>query len=305
MATFFKIAWRNVLRNKYRSLITASSIAIGFASLVFIRAFVDGSHYQMVENYTDLLSGHIQVHKKGFNENMGIRLSITDPGAVAAVLKSNPQVKVFTERVKDYALISSAEQSSGILLMGVDPVKEKQVSTLYKKIRDGEFISDDKDIVIGKAMAKTLNVNIGDKVVIMTQGFDGSLASDAYRVSGLLDTGSDEIDKGIALITLKAAQDLFVLGNRISEFTVKVASHEEVDAVAAQLRRDLSSGDYEVLTWKQISPILVQWIEFDVAFINLLLAIVLLVVAAGILNTLLMGILERVREFGIMMAIGT
>lgn len=305
MTTFFKIAWRNILRNRYRSLITMCSIGIGFASLIFIRAFVDGADYQMVENYTGLVSGHIQIHQKGFQENMGLQRSIYEPDKISALLKNNPAVVNFSSRIKEYALISSAEHSSGVLLMGVDSQKEKEVSQLYKRIRRGRFLSEDNQIVIGKDLAKLLGVGLQDKVVVIAQAFDGSLASAAYRVCGLLDVGAEEIDKGLALITLGAAQEFFVLDDKVSEFAIRLDSHAEVETTAGELKNNIDSEKYEVLTWKEISPMLVQWIEFDVAFTNFLLLIVLMVVAAGILNTLLMGILERTREFGIMLALGT
>ncbi len=305
MIVFLRIAWRNIQRNRYRSIITTASIGIGFASLIILRAFVDGAHYQMVDNYTGLVSGHLQVHKEGFKENMGLQRSIREPGKVAAALQASPMVMSFTPRIKDYVLMSSAEQSSGVMLLGVDPVREKDVTQLDERIGSGSFLQNDGQIVIGKDLASLLNVRLGDKVVVIGQAFDGSLASAAYRLCGLLDTGAEEVDKGFALITLDAAQELFVLGKKVSEFAVSVESHEQVDALKAGLVGTLARGGYEVLTWKEISPILVQWIEFDIAFTNLLLLVVLAVVAAGILNTLLMGILERIREFGVMLALGT
>ena len=305
MILFLKIAWRNILRNRYRSFITVLAVAIGFSSLIFIRAFVDGAHYQMIENYTDLVSGHIQIHKKGFQANMGLQFSINEPQKISTILANSPGVLSFSKRVKDYALISSAEYSSGILLLGVEPEKEKEITKLYKRLRQGKFISGDTHIVIGKDLAKSLNVKLGDKVVVMAQGFDGSLSSASYRITGLLDAGTEDIDKNLALISLKAAQDLLVLENRVSEFVIRANSINNVDTVSTSLKNALDMKNLEVFTWKEISPILLQWVEFDVAFVNIILLVVLLVVAAGILNTLLMGILERTREFGIMLALGT
>ncbi len=305
MTTFLKIAWRNILRNIFRSAITVSSIGIGFASLFFIRSFIDGADYQMVENYTGLFSGHIQIHKKGFLENPGLQKSISSPEKIYSILKNTDGIQAVSKRVKEYALVSSAENSTGVLLMGVDPEGEKSVTELYKRVREGSFVSREDEIVIGKSLAKSLNVGLKDKIVIIAQAYDGSLASAAYRVSGLIDTGAEELDKGLAIITLKAAQELFVLDDKISEFAVRMGSHTAVDKTALTLKNSIDAEEYELLTWKEISPALVQWIEFDLAFSNFLLLIVLAIVAAGILNTLLMGILERVREFGIMLALGT
>lgn len=305
MLIFLKIAWRNVARNKYRSCLTISAIAIGLASLIFIRAFVAGSHYQMIENYTDLSSGHIQIHASGFQTNMSLAKGIPQPEKIITLLQKNPAVRASAQRIKEYVLLSTAENSVGVLLIGVEPEKEVNITRLHTRIRQGGFISGNEDIVIGKELAKSLSVGLNDKIIVVAQAFDGSLASAAYRVKGLLDTGAEELDKGIALISLKAAQDLFVLGKRVSEIAIRTNSVENAAKTAQQLRAHLDASVFEVLEWQKISPIIVQWVEFDIAFINIILMIVLLVVAAGIINTLLMGILERTREFGIMLALGT
>lgn len=261
----------------------------------------------MVENYTDLFSGHIQIHRAGFQKKISLDLSILPNPKIEEILLHAPSVLSHSRRIKDYALISSAEASSGILLIGVDPEKEKSVTRLHKRIRQGEFLSplNNDSILIGKDLAETLNVTLGDKVVLMSQGSDGSLAAASYRVYGLLDTGAEEIDRSIALITLKAAQELLVLDDKFSEFAIRTKSIFAIDETAKSLKNQLALEDFEVLTWKEISPIIKQWLEFDRAFSNVILFIVLIVVAAGILNTMLMSVLERIKEFGIMLALGT
>ncbi len=307
MKTFIIIAWRNIGRNKYRSLITIGGIALGLAALVFIRSFIDGADSQMVENYTSFLSGHIQIHQKGFHKKMGLDLSIEKLSSIESALKNNPNIKAYTKRIKDYALISSAENSSGILLMGIDPLREPSVTTLNQRIKRGRFLSqkDDDKIVIGKELAENLNVDLGDKIVIMSQGYDGSMAAAAYKICGILDTGASEIDKGLALITLKAAQELLVMENKVSEIAIRTSSPFGIEEITSPLKEKLSNLGYEVLSWKEISPLAVQWLEFDKAFSNIILFIVLIVVAASILNTMLMSVMERVKEIGIMLALGT
>jgi ABC-type lipoprotein release transport system permease subunit len=139
----------------------------------------------------------------------------------------------------------------------------------------------------------------------MSQAFDGSIAAGAYYVSGLLDTGTDEIDKGLALISYASAQKLLVMGDRASELAVRLSSAGESPAVVAQMRPSLEKYGYEVLTWQEISTSFLQWIEFDNGFIWIIVVITMIVVAGGILNTILMGVMERTREFGIIMALGT
>ena len=307
MNTFLKIAWRNIARNKFRSLITIAAVAVGLAALVFLRAFVDGADIQMVRNYTDLISGQVQIHKLGFHKRMGLERSISDIEKLDSLIKSMPDIVAYSKKIKDFVLLGSAEQSSGVLLFGIEPEQEKKVTKLHERIREGEFLSKDNDgqIVLGKTLLEILNVEVGDKVVVMGQAADGSLASAAYRICGVLDTGAEEIDKGIALITLKAAQDLFVMDGRISEFTLRCGEVYELDEAVKQLKSGLDPKVYEILSWEDISPMLKQTLDFDRIFFDIILFIVLMVVATGILNTILMGVLERIREFGIMLALGT
>ncbi|HQP91159.1 MAG TPA: ABC transporter permease [Candidatus Omnitrophota bacterium] len=307
MSTFTKIAWRNITRNQYRSSLTVSAVAIGLASLIFLKGFTDGADMQMVENYTNLLIGSIQVHKTGFNKNMGLEKSITSPDTLLSSVRNIPGVKAVSTRVKDFALISSPESSAGIMLYGIDPLAERRLSTMNQRLRRGRFLTrDDKDkIIIGKDLSSQLKADLGDKVVLMSQGADGSMAAAAYEVCGIMEAGSEEIDKNLAIITIEAAQELLVLGSKISEIAVAVTSLDDIDEIAGSIKAKINTEKYEVLTWKEISPMTYQWLQFDQVFTALILFIVLLVVAAGILNTVLMSVLERTREFGIMLALGT
>lgn len=307
MFTFIKIAWRNIGRNRARSLITIAATGIGLCALIFLKAFIDGADRQMVRNYTDLFIGHIAVHRQGFQRNMAIEKSIDAPGPLMARIASSPDVLASAARVKDFVLASSSESSAGVLLLGVDPVAEPRVTTLNLRLRRGHYLENGQDdkILIGWQLALNLKVDLGDKVVLMGQGSDASMAASAYEVAGILDAGSEEIDKGLVVTTLKAAQDLLVLDGKISEIVIKTKDLDRIDAIAGDLRQRLKGTDSEVLTWKDISPATYQWLQFDQVFTSLILAIVLIVVGTGILNTILMGVLERTREFGIMLALGT
>jgi ABC-type lipoprotein release transport system permease subunit len=307
MSPFAKIAWRNILRNKNHSRVTAGAIAASLCALILLKSFVDGADHQMVENYTDLLVGSIQVHKTGFQKNMGLEKSIVSADAVTSVFKKIPGIAASAPRVKDFALISSSEGSAGIILYGVDPVREKNVSVLHKRLTQGKFLKKDENakIVIGKALAENLKVGLGDKVVLMSQASDASIAASAFEVYGILKTGTDEIDKNIALITLKAAQELLVMGSKVSEIVVKIDPREDIDSIVEEIKGRTDPKRFEVLTWKEISPLTYQWLRFDQMLIDLILVICLMIVAGGILNTLLMGVLEKTREFGIMLALGT
>ena len=307
MSTFIKIAVRNILRNTKRSLITISAVGFGLGALIFIWSFVEGAHRQMIENYTSYLTGHILIHKNGYHEKNNLETYIGSPGTLLTALKQDPRIAAISPRVRADGLLSSAESSAGVLIYGIDPQEEKNVSRLSQLVKAGTFLhpDSDKQIVLGAALAKNLNVGLDDKVVIMSQALDGSIAAGAFHILGLLDTGVEEIDKGVVLLTLPATQNLFVMDNKISEIAVRLKTASQAEAVARDLAQALPFKDLEVLPWQDVSPMMQQWIEFDNAFIWIIVIVVMIVVAIGILNTVLMGVLERTREFGILLALGT
>ncbi len=307
IGTFLKIALRNIIRNKKRTLITLSAVGFGLCALIFIRAFVEGAHKQMIENYTSLINSHIQIHKSGYHRNQKLEDYINQPEAVVDKFKEFDEIKATSLRIKAVGLVSSAESSAGVLILGIQAENEKNISRIHRLIKEGQFLNEDQQnkIILGRPLAQNLNVTAGDKVVIMSQALDGSIATGAYYIWGLWDTGVEEIDKGLVMISYKAAQDLFVMPDKASEIAVKLNSVEESQQLAQKIKDDLNSSALEVLPWQTISPSLQQWVEFDNGFIGIIVLVIMIVVAIGILNTVLMGVLERTREFGILLAIGT
>lgn len=307
MLTFIKIALRNIFRNTKRSLITISAIGFGLGALIFIWAFVEGAHKQMIQNYTSYLTSHVLIHQKGYHEKSTLETYLQSPGSLLSTLKQDPRIAATSPRVRADGLLSSSESSAGVLIYGVDPDQEKNVSRLSQRVKPGAFLKpdSDKDIVIGASLAKNLNVSLGDKVVIMSQALDGSIAAGAFHILGLLDTGVEEIDKGVVLLPLKATQSLFVMDDGISEIAVRLKTASQAKPIAHDLAQNFPSAKLEILPWQDVSPMMEQWIEFDNAFIWIIVIVVMIVVAIGILNTVLMGVLERTREFGILLALGT
>ncbi len=305
--TFVKIAWRNILRNKKRSLITISAVGVGLGALIFIWSFAEGAHNQMINNYTSYVIGPVQVQAKGFQKNPKLETFVKDSPAVLNIIRQNPDVAAVSPRIQAEGLMGSSDSSMGTLVIGVQPQLERQVSKLDQRVARGQFLDegDDNSVIIGKDMADNLGVDLQDKIVFMSQALDGSIASGAYYVKGIIQSGVTEIDKGLAIITYSAAEELFVMDGKPSQIVVQLHSASKSDAVAEQLRQALNNPDLEVLPWKDVSPVLQQWLDYDNTFIWIILIIVMIVVAIGIMNTVLMGVLERTREFGILIALGT
>ena len=307
MKAFFKIAWRNVLRNWRRSLLTLLVIAIGLAGLIFTWSLVDGTAEQMIGNYTDYLTGHVQIQKKGFQKEMSIFLALDNPREIIAKISQDPGIKNFTERIAGRAFISLGEKSIGMVLIGVDPSSEVRVTNLWQAMIAGRYLEpkDRSSIVLGKAMSIRLGANLGDKVAVITQAADGSLGAASYKVVGIYNTGTGAIEGTHAFITLPAARDLFALEGRSTAIVIKAENRKAVSYLKSSLLTMFDPKEVEVLDWGQIIPELLRSIKVREGVANLVLLNVFLIVASGILNTILMAVLERRREFGILMALGT
>jgi len=304
--TFIKIAWRNIFRNWRRSFFAILAIATGLGALIFVWAFVDGTNQQEVSTYTSFLSGHIQIHKTGFQRELSVFRALDNPSAILSEIAHQENIEEFSERIEQRVLLSFADKTSGAILMGVDPEKESKITTLWKMMEHGRFLgpADQSGIVVGKDLAERFNLSLGSEVSVLAQAADGSLGAAKFKVIGIYHSGIDTIDRVYVFVTLPAAQDLFALWGRATGIVIKAKKIESVTNLQSSLSKELGQG-IEVLDWRKIIPELETSVILHEVEATIILAIVFLIVAIGILNTVLMSVVERVREFGIMMALGT
>ena len=307
MSIFLKMAWRNIRRNLRRTLITLSAITFGLAAMIIFFGFTDGFHAQWVENTVKAYTGHIQIYRSGYRDDPQLNRSIADAAEIIKELKTEPAVDTYAERVEVQGLISTAENSYGVLIRGIDTGEEVKITGIKERIIKGEYLNEDKGrgVLIGHRLAEKLNAEIGDKIVLMVQAADGSLTAELFRLQGTFRIGATELDSSFAIVTLKDAQALSLLGDRVTEIAVMLKNPVDVSPVSKRLKERLVSSGYEVYTWEELMPALQEMIDLDNIFMYLILLVVLVVVSLGILNTMLMSIMERTREFGIMMAVGT
>jgi putative ABC transport system permease protein len=307
MKVFWNIAWRNVLRNRRRSLITIFSIGFGLGAMLFIWGFIDGAHLQLKENFTGLFMGHLQIHALGFEKTMAINQTIKDPVSIGSLLRSQPEIAAYTHRVRSFAYFRTAQNSMGGLMVGIEPIGELKVSKLGRTIYKGRFLNpgDKGGIVLGDLLAENLKIGVNDEVLAMVQAVDGTMKTATFRVLGIIKTGIEEMDRGMGVVSIRDSQKLMVLDEAVTDIVIRVRSINRLNQLVQSLKKQMADRDLEILTWSDISPILQQWIDFDEAFAYVFLLIVLVIIVAGILNTILMSLLERTREFGVMMALGT
>lgn len=298
------IAWRNIWRNRRRSMIVLISIVVGITAVMFNDGLSIGMISQMLENSIGSHVSHIQIHAKGFNDNRVIQNAIPRPSDVERALESTPEVRHWSPRVLSFGLLSSALNSSGGVIVGVDPEREKEVTTIKQSMIEGEYLSGAAhEVVIGRRLADKLKVGVGDKVVGMASALSGDVGSDLFRVVGVFETVSSEFDKAYMFTSIGNARSMLELEDRVLEYAVIVQDIDRVQTVAAELRQKLGD-DYEVLTYIDLLPILVSQVDMYQSMMYVVYLIIALAMIFGIVNTMLMSVFERIQEFGVLMAIG-
>ncbi len=297
---------RQILRNPRRSFITLCSIVIGCASLIFVWGFIDGINSHMVDNSTGFVNGHVTIHRAGYHEIKELNFALTDQPSLLQVVKEAPEVAGLSARIEGYALVSAEHNSAMMKLLAVDPAQETQVTRTARSIVAGRYLmtGEANEIVLGDDAVQSLQLEIGDEIALIVQAADGSIGADRFTLVGSFNTGIEMMDKNIAYISLPSAQELYSLWGRFTTLTLRLHDRTQAEPVAEILQSRLGP-DYEVLSWQKTLPSLLQMLRFHEAVAWVVLFVVFTVVAAGITNTVLMSVMERRREFGVMMAVGT
>ncbi|HED01155.1 MAG TPA: ABC transporter permease [Proteobacteria bacterium] len=301
-----KMASRNLWRNVRRTLITMVAIGLGLALAMISIGLGDGGHEQMIESGVRMGAGHITVQPLGYQKNPSNDKIITDDALIMEALKDIPHVREVSSRIVGKGLISSAANSSGIAFRAVDPGKARDKSLLAPHLISGDYLAvgEAGSILIGEGLAQKLKVSVGKKVVLMGQDASREVSSALFRVKGIYKTGVSDLDGYFCLISLKGARQFLGLEQGITQVAVYLDSQFEVEKALPILRSRLGSLPVEVLPWQEVMPDLLRFVQLDDAGNYLFLGIILVIVALGILNTILMSVLERTREFGMMLALG-
>ncbi len=306
MKLLFRLAWRNLWRNKRRSLITITAVSFAVMLSIAMRGLQLGTYDVNIRHAVELYSGYLQIQKTGYQQNPSLQKSFRFDPAVQKIIEQQPEITAYAPRVVSDGLVSFQDNSLGAAIIGIDIEKEKSVTTFLNKINNGRVFSSDSaaEIVVGEKLLRNLNAKLGDRVVVLSQGFDGSLGNLKFTIVGTLKTGSADYDVAAVLMGLSAAQDLLTMYGRINLIALSLANFHSLPEVKAALQQKLSRADLAVLDWKELMPDLYQAIELDNVSGILFLAILVVVVAFGIMNTILMSVTERFREFGVSLSIG-
>jgi putative ABC transport system permease protein len=298
-------AWRNIWRNKLRSCVIITAITLGVFAAIFIIAFMNGMVDGRVKSIIDTEMSHIQIHQSGFLDNNQFTLLLSNADSLVEIVRNTPHVMAISKRIVINSMIASAENVTGVRIIGVDPDNEKKVTSIFKSITEGKYLDETgkNPVLLGERLAKKLNVRLHNKVIITVQDVNKNIASGAFRISGIYRSENAMYDES----------HLFVRNNDIGRLTG--LNNCEAQEIAILLDKDENtektsktiSGyfpDLDVKYWQELSPeagILVSSMNLKMYII---LIIILLALSFGIVNTMLMVVLERVHELGMLMSIG-
>ncbi len=310
MKTIIMIAWRNLWRNKRRSLVVISSIALGIFAMILSMGLMNGMNRQMVENTISTSLGHIAVHRTGFHDNMKLEYNFSPARSILSAIDAEKNIKAYAARIKSQCMLRSSEASRGVMIVGIDPEREKKLTKIYEymaKDNGSGFLSGpmDDSILISKSLAKRLDLLVGDKLVVMIQDREKEIVGVGMTVKGLFETPVESFDKFVAFTGLATMQRITGLDTNISEINILLHDKNDVDQVKKKLIKTLNNPGLEVLSWKDMAPGLVSAVRLFDTMMYIFFAIVFITVIFSIANTLIMAIMERFHEIGVMKSIGT
>ena len=303
----FRLAWRNIWRQKRRTWLTALAMIFSNVLLVFMIALQFGSYEMMINNSLAMFSGQLQVQQEDYQESQKMRLAIDGIGGLADAIRQRfPQAAV-TARANAFVLLSSEDRSFASQIVGVEPRFEPGVSSIPGLLSAGRYLGepDAAEAVIGEVMARNLKVGVGDELTFLGSGIDGSFAAGVISVVGIFRSGSQELDRSLAEVPLAYFQEAFAMEGRGHVIALSVPGLETVPAVLKSLQATLDARDGLVaLDWEALMPGLKQAIQADMTSAWFMYGVLIMLVAFSVLNTQLMSVLERTREFGVIMALG-
>lgn len=305
MKTILKMAWRNVWRNRRRTLITSASILFAVFFSTFMVALQAGGWDKLLDNVVNFYFGYAQVQPKGYQNDQSIDLAYPFDDKIRSLPDQDPAIQLVVPRLESFALASYGEKSAGVLVIGTDPEAENRMTGLSDRLTQGRYLDPAQPgILIGEGVAENLKLGVGDTLVLLSQGYHGANAAGKYPVAGLVKFASPELNKQMVYLSLPDAQALFDAPGLVTSSVLKIRDKEAVDEAVAAAEAALGTESYDVLDWKELVPDLVEAREFDAAGNYVMLFILYAIITFGIFGTILMMTRERQYEFGVLVAIG-
>jgi|AntRauTorcE11898_2_1112593.scaffolds.fasta_scaffold01242_9 ABC-type lipoprotein release transport system permease subunit len=304
MKTIIIIAWRNLWRNKRRTLITAASVFFGVIFSTVMSSMQEGSYDSNVKNSVRFYTGYLQIQHQDYWEEKTLENHITYDEALFQRIQQNAMVKNITPRLEYFALASRGSATKVAQVTGINPDMEKEVTNITSNIDQGRYLEKgDAGVVIGSLLAENLELGVGDTITLTGQGYRYATAAGLFPVKGIVDFPSQELNKTMVYMALETCQQFYNAPDMLTSVSVMITDNDKLAEVQNQIG-SLLPEDYTTMNWKEMMPALVQQIESDRAGGYIFMAILYMIILFGILGTIMMMIAERRRELGVMMAVG-
>ncbi len=302
-----KIAFRNIFRHKKRSLLTGLMMAGGCSLFALFMGMIDGVYGNIIDMFTRDHTGHIQIHKEGYLDKPSIYKTLDDSDSIGSKIESVPYVKSWAPRVYTPALAFAGKKTTGVRVTGIHPAKEAGTTRLKYKVDKGHFISDKplNEIVISNGLAKTLKTGLGGEIALIAQGADGSIANELFTVVGITDEGEGSFGTSTCYMHIKTAENFLSLEGKVHEIAVILSDHAKTVQAVSLIKNALDEPRLDVDPWQVVESQFYKAMQADVKGNRYTIAVFTIIIAFGVMNTILMVILERTREFGVLKALGT
>ena len=301
---YLQLAWRNLWRNKRRTLISISSVFFAVVLALLMRSMQLGSYEYMIQNVVKLSTGYVQVHAEGYWDKRSIDLSFAYTDSLRTALSGVENVTELIPRLQSFALAASHEATRGAKVNGIDPVLEDRMNALKSKVIRGSYLDPGgTGVLISEGLSNHLGFDVGDTLVLYGQGYHGVIAAGKYPVEGVVEFLTPDLNAATVYLTVPVAQDLYGMPGLVNSVSIMI-DHPRHQADVLENVKSLAGDRYEVMGWDEMMPDVVQAIEVDNAGGILMLGILYVVIGFGIFGTVMMMTIERRKEFGVLIAVG-
>lgn len=301
----FKLAWRNIWRNGRRTTITVASITFAVLFSTFMEAIQKGAWDNLISNVVNFYYGYVQVHENGYWEEQSLEKVFAFEDSLQQTLQSEANVSGIVPRIESFALASTGNNTTGVLIVGIDPDKERQMTKLDQRLIQGQYLSvKDQAAIVAKGVAERLSLGIHDTLILISQGYRGVNSAGKYPIKGIVEFGSPELNKQLVYLPLPEAQWFYGAEGLITSLALNIDKPRQVDAIVQNLQADLDTSRYEVMDWKAMLPDLLEAKQLDSGGNVIVYFILYMIIAFGIFGTILMMTKERSYEMGVLVSIG-
>lgn len=305
LAAMSRLAWRNLWRNYRRTVIMLLAISLGVWAMIFMTALLRGMVDDMVKQGVSALPGHVQIHAMAYRDDPSVTHSLPAPGEALLAVLDSPKVAAWSSRIKVPAMISSEYENRGVTLLGIDPQGELALGFKVDDVIEGRFLdgANDGGIVVGRKLLERLESRLGKRVVIMSQDPGNTIADRGFRVVGVFKAELESLEESVVYAGRDVVQSMLGMGTEVSEIAILGFDYRKPEGLASLIRTTVAEN-HEVLSWLALDPYLSTMVKVMDGFVMVWMVVIFLALSFGLVNTLMMAIFERVREIGLMRALG-